>query len=82
MSEVKVAGHGPIEMELESGDYFYCSCGRSAKQPLCDGSHKGTGLTPLRFSVEQRESMLLCCCKQTANPPFCDGSHHDLEDET
>jgi len=80
MTEVKVAGRKPVEVDLSAGDYFFCRCGRSAKQPFCDGAHKGTGLSPLRFTVDQRERMLLCTCKQTANPPFCDGSHHDLED--
>ena len=80
MTEVIVAGRKPIGVELEAGEYYFCRCGRSSKQPFCDGSHKGTGLSPLRFTVDQREQMLLCACKQTADPPFCDGSHHDLED--
>ena len=32
----------PAEVELEPGNYAWCSCGRSANQPFCDGSHKGT----------------------------------------
>ena len=79
-AQVVAAGTGPVELVLEPGEYYFCSCGRSADQPFCDGSHKGTGLAPLRFEVEEKQSSFLCLCKQTANPPYCDGSHHDLED--
>jgi len=36
-----IAGKEPIGVEVEEGKtYWWCTCGRSAKQPLCDGSHK------------------------------------------
>ena len=42
-----VAQKGPYQVELKEGQaYFYCTCGRCAKQPFCDGSHKGTGISP------------------------------------
>ena len=35
------AGNGAIAIEVEEGkSYFWCSCGKSSKQPFCDGSHK------------------------------------------
>ncbi|MEH6624929.1 MAG: CDGSH iron-sulfur domain-containing protein [Motiliproteus sp.] len=79
-ADVKVAGRAPVELVLEPGEYFFCCCGRSASQPFCDGSHKGTGLKPLRFVVEEKQNSFFCLCKQTDNPPYCDGSHHDLDD--
>ena len=37
------AGNSAIAIEVEEGkSYFWCSCGKSLKQPLCDGSHKET----------------------------------------
>ena len=66
----------PYQVELEEGKrYAWCSCGRSKKQPFCDGSHAGTGMEPLMFTAERTETALLCGCKDTGDPPFCDGSH-------
>lgn len=73
-----VAQTSPYGAELEPGDYWWCACGRSGKQPLCDGSHAGTAFTPLKFTVSSNDKAWLCGCKRTANPPFCDGSHKAL----
>lgn len=67
----------PVKVELEAGkDYFWCTCGRSEKQPFCDGSHQGTPYTPEKFTAEKTESRFMCACKDTENAPFCDGSHN------
>jgi len=72
-----VAQKGPYQVELKEGQaYFYCTCGRSAKQPFCDGSHKGTGNEPLKFVAETDGTFNICGCKATDDPPFCDGSHN------
>ena len=34
-----------VEVEKDKS-YYWCSCGKSSKQPFCDGSHKGTEFTP------------------------------------
>lgn len=80
MSEQPIAAaDGPIEVEGVAGkDYWWCACGRSKSQPLCDGSHKGTGLAPLKVTAEEDGSLWFCGCKATKTPPFCDGSHNDL----
>lgn len=79
MTEAVCAQTSPYAMEVEAGKkYAWCACGRSAGQPLCDGSHKGTGLNPLVTTAEQTQTVYFCGCKQTGQPPFCDGTHAAL----
>ena len=74
-----VSQKSPYLVEVEAGkSYFWCSCGRSEKQPFCDGSHKGTTFTPLKFESEKSKQLFLCGCKQTDKQPFCDGAHSKL----
>jgi CDGSH-type Zn-finger protein len=74
-----IAQRGPYEVELEGGKtYLWCACGRSQTQPFCDGSHAGTGLTPVRFEATSTGTVFLCGCKQTGDRPFCDGTHDTL----
>ncbi|HSH09195.1 MAG TPA: CDGSH iron-sulfur domain-containing protein [Oceanipulchritudo sp.] len=76
MSNPIVANNKPVPVELEEGKtYFYCTCGQSAGQPFCDGSHKGSGMAPKAFKAEKTGTAYLCQCKDSQNAPFCDGSH-------
>jgi len=79
MTKPIVADNKPKAVQLEKGkDYFWCTCGRSKNQPFCDGSHRGTSLTPTKFTAEEDGEAWLCQCKGTANAPFCDGTHKKL----
>jgi CDGSH iron-sulfur domain-containing protein 3 len=78
MAEPLIAQKSPFAVELAPGDYWWCACGRSKRQPFCDGSHKVTELTPVKFSVTVAQKVWLCGCKQTASKPFCDGSHKKI----
>ncbi len=40
--------------------------GLSEAQPFCDGSHKGSGLAPMKYSVEKAGDYWLCACKHTS----------------
>lgn len=73
------AQKAPFPVEVEAGrKYFWCACGRSAKQPFCDGSHKGTGLSPLVYEAKASETVYFCGCKATGAGPLCDGTHSTL----
>ena len=74
-----IADNKPIKTTLKKNeDYYYCACGKSSKQPFCDGSHKGSSFTPKKFKAEESVDAFLCMCKQTSNPPYCDGSHKSI----
>lgn len=78
MTEPVIAQKSPFMQALEPGTYMWCACGRSANQPFCDGSHQGTDITPVQFTVRENTRLALCGCKQTRTPPYCDGTHQKL----
>jgi CDGSH-type Zn-finger protein len=79
MPEPTIAQIGPYEVEVEAGkSYFWCACGKSANQPFCDGSHKGSEFIPMKFEAAKTETVYLCGCKHTGDRPFCDGTHDGL----
>lgn len=74
-----IAQKAPYPVQLEAGKtYFWCACGQSRNQPFCDGSHKTTSLTPMKFTAEESKTAYLCGCKQSTHQPFCDGTHKGL----
>ena len=78
MAEPHIAQKSPYAVELAPGDYWWCACGQSKRQPFCDGSHKSSEFTPHKFSVAEAQKVWLCGCKRSAGKPFCDGSHKKL----
>ncbi|MFT5833458.1 MAG: glutamate synthase domain-containing protein 2 [Cognaticolwellia sp.] len=82
MDKPKIVDRKPIKVEVTKGeDQYWCACGLSNNQPYCDGSHRTTNITPLKFTPEESGDAYLCMCKHTKNPPYCDGSHATLKEE-
>jgi CDGSH-type Zn-finger protein len=69
----------PLVTELGEGKYYWCQCGKTRTVPYCDGSHQGSGISPLAFEIETAGTVAICSCGLTKNPPYCDGSHVTLE---
>lgn len=78
MPEPTIAQKAPYRVEEEPGAKFWCACGNSKNQPYCDGSHKGTGMAPVRVEIAEKRTVAWCGCKHSANGAFCDGSHKSL----
>jgi CDGSH-type Zn-finger protein len=79
MDKPVIAQLAPTPVDVEAGkSYFWCSCGKSQSQPFCDGSHKDTGFTPVKYLAEESATVYFCCCKHSGNGPLCDGSHKKL----
>ncbi len=77
----QIAERSPAVMELEAGTYWWCTCGKSANQPFCDGAHKGSSFSPMKVELESARKVALCRCKYSANKPFCDGAHNKLPED-
>ena len=83
MADPKIAGKGPIAMDMEPGLYAWCGCGLSKNQPFCDNAHKGTeyegsDVAAMAVEIEEEGEKHWCNCKHTKTPPFCDGTHSTL----
>jgi CDGSH-type Zn-finger protein len=79
MDKPVVASKTPYAVDVEAGkSYWWCSCGKSQKQPFCDGSHKGSTFTPTEYKASSSSKVYFCGCKHSAKSPLCDGSHNKL----
>ena len=78
-NEPVIAQKAPYPVTAEKGqEFWWCACGRSTTQPFCNGAHKGTIFTPVKYIAEKSGPIYFCGCKHTANPPLCDGAHKKL----
>ena len=77
--EPRVPQKSPYAVEVEAGkSYSWCACSQSSKQPFCDGSHKGSGFSPVKWEASESRTVYFCGCKHSASQPLCDGTHKQL----
>jgi CDGSH iron-sulfur domain-containing protein 3 len=69
----------PIKVAVEAGKtYYWCTCGHSKSQPMCDGAHKGSTFVPQAYTADVTGDKWFCACKHSGNKPMCDGAHKNL----
>lgn len=70
----------PINVTVEANkNYAWCTCGKSDKQPFCDGQHKGSDFAPKIVKFEEAKELWWCACKHTESElGLCDGTHKGL----
>jgi CDGSH-type Zn-finger protein len=74
-----IAQKAPFAVEVEAGkSYWWCSCGKSATQPFCDGSHKGSAFSPVEHNAKEAGTVYFCGCKHSTKGALCDGTHKKL----
>ena len=80
MKKPTISQKSPYKVMVEKNKiYFWCACGLSQKQPLCDGSHKKESIfKSIKYIAPSDKVVYFCGCKHSQNPPLCDGSHSKL----
>ena len=70
----------PYAVDVEAGkSYYWCSCGKSSTQPLCDGKHKGSSFAPKEYKATTTGKVYFCGCRQSKSPQLCDGTHKGIK---
>jgi CDGSH-type Zn-finger protein len=71
----------PFEIQAkESNTIAFCMCGKSQNGPFCDGSHKGSGISPKVVTYDKDTTLHVCGCQKSKNRPLCDGTHKTITD--
>ena len=68
----------PYVVDEKKGNKAICNCAQSGDRPYCDGSHSGSGKTPIIVTLEDDKKVAWCGCRESKNFPYCDGTHASL----
>ncbi|MCR9276820.1 MAG: CDGSH iron-sulfur domain-containing protein [Pseudomonadaceae bacterium] len=79
MNDPVIVQKAPFPVDVKEGQkLFWCSCGKSQRQPFCDGSHQGSEFVPVAYEAEADRTLYFCGCKHSKSGALCDGSHNAL----
>ena len=73
-----VASKMPTVLTLEPGEYWWCSCGKSSKQPFVMGRIKEAVLLHKNSKLKTKKKVAFCNCKHSKMVRLCDGAHSTL----
>lgn len=69
----------PFVIQAKAGETIaFCMCGNSKTGPTCDGTHKGSGISPQVITYDKDTEVHACGCVQSKNKPMCDGTHKTI----
>lgn len=66
---------GPFVTRCEAAKYAWCRCQKSTTYPYCDGTHRGSDVSPMKVTFLEPKVVKWCACGRSGAAPFCDGSH-------
>ncbi|MDX2097451.1 MAG: CDGSH iron-sulfur domain-containing protein [Leptolyngbyaceae cyanobacterium bins.59] len=47
----------PVNLQLDAGNYYLCTCGQSKNFPYCDGTHQGTTYRPIALTLKAPQAV-------------------------
>ncbi len=67
---------GEPEPSDDRGCRWWCACGRSRRQPYCDGAHRAAGISPVHVEVSEPGKGWYCAGARLRS--WCDEAHESI----
>lgn len=66
MKKSSTTSKAPELVTLENGPFTWCTCGKSSRQPFCDGTHRQTKFIAVSFKIPASREAWLCSGKKAS----------------